>query len=299
MDNINLKAAILAFILFIVTYIYYVRQPGSVMSFGVAVVLTVITVVMVVAYFFAIKLTAHLLATKVYPNVILYISVPFLVLTTVAWIIYALFYVKAFGVNADFWNSLINFLTKHGLFIAICTIVIGLTYSFPTLNTNAQNQSMLRGNLIFSALVLGSFIVVTLLFYFTNKINQPNLATEFKSYKTLQELNETPTHRIENLATANPYNHMLEPYFLPNKNEVILVAWYSSYNKLKPLETIYRIDKNGLIIEKLTLSDIELEQYLQLTLKDGLIIDHHGKRPLSWIFDGNKSEPKASEFVKP
>lgn len=299
MDNMNLKAAILAVILLIFTYSFYVRQPGSALSVWVPIILGVIAIVMLLVYFFAIKLIAHLIITKVYPSIALNILLPFLLILTLAWLVYAFIYVKPFGVNADFWTLLRAFLIKHGVFISICSVVIGLTFSFPTPKLIATNTALLQGNLIFSCSVLAIFIALITIFFFAKKIDQPDLNPTFKSYQPLQETQGTNNYSISVLATANPYNHMLQPIFLPNRNEVILVASYSSNNRLEPLETIYRIDVDGKIIEKLSLSDIKAEQYLQLSLIDGLITDEMGKRPFTWVFDGNKTDIKPENFVKP
>ncbi|RZL30923.1 MAG: hypothetical protein EOO96_17140 [Pedobacter sp.] len=301
MDNVNLKAAILAVILLIFTYTFYVREPGSVLSVWVPIIFGVIAIVMLVVYFFSIKLIGQAITTKVYPNLGLRILLPFITLIAIAWLIYAFIYVKPFGNNIDFLNVVKMFATKHALFIGICTIIIGLTFSYPTSKIIAvDSQIILKKNLFFLALNVEILLICIFLFFICFKIKQPSLDAKYLQYKSLDESQSSENFEINQLISADEYNYLEKPYFLPSKNEIIIISHYGSNNKLKPVRTIYRLNINGDIIETVDdRTDLRSGDLYPMVAVDGILFDEDKRKEvITWIFDGNKNRHSKDSLIK-
>lgn len=288
MENINLRAVILAITLLIFTYSYYVREPGSIMSIWTVVALGIVAVVLFFIYFFTIKLINYNIQAKIYPNIALHIILPFMVITILSWLVYAIIYMKPFGITGDFLALLKVFFTKHVLFIAICAIAIGLTLSFPQQKVNTNNQLLWRNNLIFLASSVLVFLLCISFFYFTKKIKQPQLDAKYKHYQNLKDIHTSGSYEVSHLIAASKYNYVEKPYLLPYKDELILIATYASSNTRKPIQTIYRLNKDGDIIEKIKDDELTDNEFFPIVAIDGILTDYSGKELITWIFNGNR-----------
>ncbi|RZJ82167.1 MAG: hypothetical protein EOO47_01630 [Flavobacterium sp.] len=291
MDNLNLKAIILAVVLLVFTYSYYAGERGSTLSIWVPIIFGLIGLVMLVVYFFAIKLTGYLITTEIYPNIGLRILLPFFTFTIPVWVIFAFITVKSFGNLSDFLRVFKLFATKHMLFIGICTVIIGLTYSYPAGKLETANQVLLKKNLLFLAIAIAVFLLFIYLFFIAFKIKQPNLADKYLQYKNLDQPQSSENFEVAHLLSAEEYKYLAVPYFLPNKDEVIIVSTYGSNNKNKPVYTIYRLNLNGDIIETLNDDkDLRNGNLYPLIMVDGILLDEdRGDDVVTWIFDGNKN----------
>lgn len=298
MDNINLKAAVLAVLLLIFTYSYYAGDRGSTLSIWVPIIFGVIGLVMLAVYFFAIRLTGYLITTQIYPSILLRILLPFFTLTILAWFVFAFITVKPFGNFTDFLHVLKLFATKHVLFIGICTIIIGLAYSYPAGKIDTANQALLKKNLFFLAIAIAMFILFIYLFFIAFKIKQANLADKYLQYKSLGQQQSSENFEVAHLLSAEEYKYLSVPYLLPNKNEVIIVSHYGSNNKNKPVYTIYRLNLDGDIIETLNDDkDLRNGNLYPLIMIDGILLDENrGEDVVTWIFDGNKNRQTASSL---
>lgn len=300
MDNLNIKAIILAICLVIFTYFYYAKSSGSFLSLGAVIAFGIVLLVMCIGYFFVIKIFGYFVSSgKIYPHLAFRILWPFVVFSLFSWLIYGLTCIKPFGINSDFINLIKVFAGKHLVFIAICSLAIGLTLSFTRHQSSLPNEIFLRKNLIFLAGTAGIIFFSTWLFYITKKISQPALTIDLASYKSLDEINSSKEYNIARLLGASQNSLLTVPFFLPGRNELIIIVCYKDNNKDKAIESIYRIDKDGEIKEKLSESDVvnsDDDDFFPLICKNGILTDHSSKKMISWIFDGNKTKQPAENF---
>jgi len=299
MENLNIKAFVLAFTLLIFTYIYYMKSAPNFVVFLAVIVFGVAAVVALLVYFFSIKFIGYTLASgKVYPHVAFHILWPFMVMTLMAWFIYGIFYLEPFGSNNEFIQFVKIFITKHLLFITICTIAIGLTF-FPTSKDKLVDEILLRKNQWYLGATFIVFLLSIGLVFITKKIKQPILDMEYSTYKSLDELNTSKNFSVEKLLDAKDYFHTKAPYFLPNRNEIIIICNYNDANKDHAVYAIYRLNKDGDIIETLKERDVVNDSdndFYPLICKDGILTDFKGEKLISWIFDSNKEKQAAETF---
>ncbi|WP_442588107.1 hypothetical protein ACSBL2_18860 [Pedobacter sp. AW31-3R] len=288
MENINIKAAFLAVILLMFTQHYYVRQPGSIMSPVAAIAIGVIGILIFFAYFFVVKITAYASSTGIYPHIGFRIVLPFMVFLIIAWLIYAGVSIKPFGNTRDYLNILKQFFVTHGLFIAICTLAIGLTISYPAPKEVITQPSSLRSNLNFLVIAIAVFFAMVFLFYITNKIKQPAFDEKYNSYKPLDELPFSANNQITRLLETSEYTHLEQPYLLPNAHQVIIMSNHRSNDKQKPVQMIWRLNKDGDIIEKIEDNELTNDNFYPLIAQDGLFTDYDGKEVITWIFNGER-----------
>ena len=296
MENINIKAAFLSVILLIFTYLYYVRQPGSIMSPLAAIAIGVIGIVIFFAYFFVVKIIAYACSAVIYPHVGFRILWPFMICTTIAWLIYAVVLIKPFGDTSYYLDILKQFFITYGLFIAICTVVIGLTITYPAYKGVTGNPSLLRSNLNFLIMAVAVFLALVFLFYIVNKIKQPDFAAKYKNYKSLDELPSFANNQIIRLLETNPYEYMEQPYLLPNVNQVIIISYHSSNSKQKPVQTIYRLNKDGDIIEKIEDQELTNDDFYPLIYDGGLLTNDKGKKVITWIFNSDRERKNKNDI---
>lgn len=299
MENLNIKAFILALVLLIFTYTYYMKSPPNFVVFAAVIVFGVMAVVALVVYFFSIKFIGHTLASgKVYPHFMFHILWPFVAMSLIGWLIYGGFYIKPFGSNNEFIQLTKAFINKHLLFIAICSIVIGLAF-FPNLKDKVPNEILLKKNQLYLAATFGIFLLTIGLVFITKKIYQPALATDYAAYKSLEEASALENSAIELLVETGQYNKVKEPYLLHAKNELIIITHYNDANTDKAIEAVYRINKDGKVIGTLNRDDVINDSdvdFFPLICKDGILTDFRGKKLISWIFDGNKEKQPAETF---
>ncbi|SOD13340.1 hypothetical protein [Pedobacter xixiisoli] len=299
MENLNIKAFALAIALLIFTYSYYMKSEPNFIAFAAVIVFGVLAVVALVVYFFTIKFIGHTLASgKVYPHLAFHILWPFAVMSLLGWFIYGLFYVEPFGPNREFLHLVKVFVSKHLLFTAICSIAIGLTF-FPNLKDKIPNELLLRKNQWYLGATFGVFLVSIVLIFITKKINQSALTNDYADYKSLDEINTSENFSIGKLLDTNDYMHTKPPYFLPNRNELIIITNYDDANKDQAVYAVYRINKNGDIIETLRESDVVNDSdndFFPLICKNGILTDFKGKKLISWVFDSNIEKQAAEQF---
>ncbi|MFC3563248.1 hypothetical protein [Pedobacter jamesrossensis] len=295
--NLNIKAVILAFVLLVFTYKYYVRTPGSFMSILAVFAVGAIALAIFVSYFFGIKLIAYFINNGfIYPKLIFNILWPFIVLTFVTWIIYGFIYIKPFGLNSDFIALTTTFIFKNALFIAICSILIGITLSFPPLTDKTASEMLMKKNILYLVGISSAFLFSIVIFYLVNKINQTSSIANYTTYQKLDDLNNEGTYTVQKFIVPSENNFVGEPYVLPNKNELIIISDYGGNNRSKPIQKIYRIDTNGKIIAELEATVVEGGKFFPLICKNGILTDYDGKQLISWIFDGNKEKQPANSF---
>ena len=299
MENLNFKAFALALVLLIFTYTYYMKGQPNFVVFAAVILFSVMAVIALVLYFFSIKFIGHALSSgKVYPHLAFHILWPFVVMSLTGWLIYGGFYVKPFGSNNDFSQLAKVFVTKHLVFIAICSIAIGFTF-FPSLKDKVPNEILLKKNQLYLAATFGVFLLGVGFVFFAKKINQPALDNHYAAYKSLEELDASPDSNIFNLVETGEYNSVMEPYVLPERNELILIAHYNDANEDKAIETIYRINRDGDIVASLNKEEVVNDSdvdFFPLICRDGILTDFNGKKLISWIFDGNKEKQPVETF---
>jgi len=296
MENINIKAAILSVILLMFTYLYYVRQPGSLLSPVAAIAVSVIGIVIFFAYFFVVKIIAYASSSVIYPHFGFRILLPFMVFIIIAWLIYAAVLIKPFGQTSYYLNILKKFFITHGLFIAICTLVIGLTITYPVPKVITDNSSSLRSSRNFLAIAVAVFFATVFLFYMINKIKQPGFDATYKNYKSLDELPSSANHQIIHLLGSGEYKEMEQPYLLPHANQVIIISNHSSNNTQKPVQTIYRLNKDGDIIEKIEDQELTNDDFYPLIYNEGLLTNYNGKEVITWIFNSDRERKKKNDI---
>lgn len=299
MENINLKAALLAVVLIIFTYNYYVKEPGSILSFGTLIVVGILALIIFFAYFFGIKIIGYVISNKIFPNVLLNILIPFLVISFTAWVIYAFMYIKPFGLTKDFLLLVKVFAAKHLVFIAICSTVIGLTLSFPAQTNRPTDQLLLRNNLLFISCGVLIFLLGIFAFYRANLINQPPLDPKYTAYKYLGESMTSKNYEVTRLVAAAEQTVVDQPYLLADKNELILFTLFQSGNTPAPIATIYRIDQDGKLVASAKSDEFTDNHFFPVVLKDGMLTDYDGDEEITWIFDGNKKRLNAASIVRP
>jgi len=296
MENINIKAVILSVILLMFTYLYYVRQPGSLLSPVAAIAVGVIGIVIFFAYFCVVKIIAYASSSIIYPNIGFRILLPFMVFTIVAWLIYAAVLIKPFGNISYYLDILKQFFITYGLFIAICTVVIGLTITYPAPKEIIDNPSSLQSNRNFLVIAVAVFLALVFLFYIINRIKQPGYDAKYKKYKSLDELPSSANHQIIRLLETSEYKDMEQPYLLPHANQVIIISNHSSNNKQKPVQTIYRLNKDGDIIEKIEDQELTNDDFYPLIYNDGLLTNYNGKEVITWIFNSGRERKKKNDI---
>lgn len=295
----HLIAFVLAVIMVIITYKYFVRT-NSFVTYHAVIGVAIVAVVAFIVYFLIIELIGYfIISGKIYPNTALIVLWPFVVITFLSWLIFGFMNVKPFGYASDFFAILKAFLTTFIPFIAICTVLIGVTYSYLILNSKTADAVLFQNNILYLTLCVVACLVSIAMFYFTNLIKQLNLSPEYSYYKTLDE-----GVNAENLfIKASEYNSITEPYILPNHKELILIENYSSSNKYLPVKIVYKIDINGKILdtfsedEAVVTSPNKEEDFFPLVCKNGILSNYDSKRVISWVFDGNKKKYAATELL--
>jgi hypothetical protein len=297
MEHVNLKAGILAIILLVFTYGYYVQRPGSIFSLSTALTLGALATGIFFAYFFGVKIISHAISGKIYPNILLNILLPLIVIGFFAWLLFAFIYIKPFGRTGDFADTLKYFFFRHGLFIALSTLAVGLTLSFPLQKERVADAGLLRSNLIFLSCAVVAFVLSIYAFYYAKRIRQPQLNAKFEQYKSLKDITGSAHCDVMLLVRAREFNYVGRPYLVPYKNELIIAAEYNSTGREKPVETIYRISKDGDIIDQISEDELRANDFFPIVLKEGMLTDGNGKEWITWIFDGNKARQNRAQLV--
>lgn len=302
MENVNnvltVKSFVLAFVLLVFTYIYYIAKNaggfvslGAVIGFGIALILTY------VIYFILIRLLGALILSEwVYPNLFFRTLIPFLLIVLVFWVVYGFVKIEPFAGVSDFMLLSKAFFTRHLLFIGISSTLIALVFSLPFQKAEPQGDLSFMPTLKMISGLSAAFILSVLLFYWTNKIAQPKLNADYAAYPDLKMPVRASGHQIEFLMEAGQYKEVGLPYVFKDKQELILNYLHSSSYRFPPLMKSFKIDKSGSIIDSL-----DAEGLLPLNepaeFRDGFIVDHDRNRVVSWVFNGDQSVHKGSELL--
>jgi len=295
----NLKAIILAIILVAFTYFYYFHSTLNVVAAVVYIVLAAYAFALFFAYFFGIKGVSYLIQnSKIYPNIFLAFVLPFLVVALLSWLIHAFNNIKPFPQSSDYYLILKDFIIKHVVFIVICIAVITVVTYFPAPKNHNNNVGLLRSNINFGLVICLLIALSIFAFYKANLISQLGLDSKFKSYNNLENGISSNQYEVNLLLSASPYNYADQPYLYREKDEVIIACKISSGNKDDGIETIYRIDKNGNIIDSAGRDDLETNDFYPAIIKGGLITDYNEKEFMTWIFNSSKERQSFNDIQK-
>jgi len=294
--NINLKTALLAAILLAFTYFYYLSgRTFNFLSLGTVIIFLLGFVVILVLTTLLVSFVAYLLNSGIiYPNTNLLISLVFVVLLFVFWLVYGFVQLPSFADFSAYGIFIKQFLTSHLLYIAVCSVVIGGGVRlFLYHSQHLGLPEAMQGNIKFIFYILAALVLSVLSFYWMKKIKQAPMQIEEQAYHRLplaQQLLDTKGIHITS-----------KPYYLPESQEVIILLEYPSSNKKVPIDQIFRIDKNGVIKDSLKILDLTTES---LIFDNGLLISQNSDKVFTWIFDHqtialdkDKAEVKRKEIV--
>ncbi|SMC41608.1 hypothetical protein [Pedobacter africanus] len=299
MESINIKAGILTLVLLLFTYVFYLRQPLNFLSLGAAAGTAALVLIIALIYFFGTKFIGYAIQHKFYPNIALRMLLPFVALTLLSWLVYAFIEVKPFGSSKDFLAILSNFTSRHLLYIAVCTTLTSLTFSFPPQKDSITDALLLRQNLLFLVATIFAFVLSVFAVYKVKLIDQPRLDPKYTLYKSLNENQDLKHYELEQLPVSEPGTILDKPYLLAHKQELVLVSISGGSNRLPPVERIYKLDQNGKLINSVNAQTLISADFFPLVLQaDGLLTDHSGKALITWIFDGNTSRQAKDRIVK-
>ncbi|MGJ1392801.1 hypothetical protein ACR78F_20665 [Sphingobacterium spiritivorum] len=159
--------------------------------------------------------------------------------------------------------------------------------------------ALFYNNIKFALCVAGIVVVSVFLIYCIKLIKQPDLRAKFVLYQTLDNQFDLDGLEIKLLLDAGTQHHASEPYFLPDRNELIINALAESSNKIPPLYKSYKVDKEGKVI-----ADLETDAQFAgvqgpFTFEEGYIKANHADQVVTWVFDGNKEIRDVSSFSAP
>lgn len=296
----NIKSLIAALIVSFIVVNYVYSRRGEFISFGAAIIGGVMAIVFFLLCFIIVKIIAYFIVREIiYPKIIFRILLPFLSILFISFIVYGYIYFETFGVLKDFIRILKNFAIEIIPFIAISTIITGLIFSTFNEENEIRNMVLFRKNLIFLVVIGVLNILSIYMFYYINKINQPELDIKYSYYKNLNERITSENYEMELLLSDSEYQFgskpdVSEPYFLVDKNELVI---YSSFddmtNAKRPVRFLvcYKINKDGVIIDKI--KDSELATYYGGYLfQDGYLRNSDSTKVVTWVFDGQKDSLK-------
>lgn len=299
MESINIKAGILTLVLLLFTYVFYLRQPLNFLSLGAVAGTAALVLLIALVYFFGIKFIGYAIQHKIYPSIALRVLLPFVTLALISWLLYAFIGVKPFGSSKDFLAIFSNFASRHLLYIAVCTTLTGLAFSFPTQKDSIADVVLLRQNLLFLTVTALAFVLSVFAVYKVKRIDQPGLDPKYTDYKSLNENQDLKHYKLEQLPVSEPGAILDQPYLLPHKQELVLVSISGSSNRIPPVERIYKLDQNGKLISSVNAQVLTASDFFPLMLQaDGLLTDHSGKQLITWIFDGNTNRQAKDQLVK-
>lgn len=275
--NINLKTALLAAILLAFTYFYYLGgRTFNFLSLGTVILFLLGCAVVLVLTTLLVSFVAYLLNSGViYPNTGLLISLVFVVLLFVFWLIYGFAQLPSFADFSAYGIFIKKFLTSHLLYIAVSSVVVGggvRLFLYRPLQAGVPET--MQGNIKFIFYILAVLVLSVLSFYWMKKIKQAPMNIEEQAYHHLplaQQLLDTKGIHIAS-----------KPYYLPKSKEVIILLEYPSSNKNVPIDQIFSIDKDGMIKDSLKISDLTTES---LIFDNGLLISQNSDKVYTWIFD--------------
>lgn len=291
MDNfsMNIKSALLAAAILLFTYFYYAGKGGSFLSLGSAIVFWFLCGAALVLCTLAVRLVAHMtISGLIYPNAVSMVLLPFLCILLLFWLAYGTFSIPAFADFPGYAAALKGFFRSHLLYIAVVSVVIGggLYFSLPK-NIPAA-RPLFNANLLFGLSMAGAFILSAAGFYWAKKISQPALDPKYAAYKRLSEDVQFQDLEISLLLDAGPDHTASQPYYLEERGELIISLHYASSNKHTPLFKVFRIDRQGEMIDSLDAEGLTVGSG-SLIFDKGLIRPADSKSAYFWVFDGAKT----------
>lgn len=261
------------------------------MNFELAVVMAVIVFAFFLICFLIIRLITFCIENEqIYPTVFFRILLPFISISLVSLITYGFIYIEPFGETRDFIMILENFVKKIVPLIAISSIIMGLFLSIGVLKQVTKERKLLFNNLKFLLGIVIISIITISMFYYVNKIKQPD---KVPYYKNLAENVTSSNYEIKLLLEAPQYHYVSEPYFIENKKEIIVNTVYADSNKFPPLYMSYKIDDTGEIINTLNESELNINKdYEPYIFQDGFIRDYDSINVFTWVFDNKKEKQR-------
>ncbi|EEI90075.1 hypothetical protein HMPREF0765_4335 [Sphingobacterium spiritivorum ATCC 33300] len=300
MTTANIKALILSLLIFIFTYWYYSSQQPSFLSFGTAVFAGLISLILVLLGACIIRALDQLILSQIiYPHILFRFLQPFLILLLLFWLSYGIFYTGRFGYSYEFTSSVKQFFRLHLPYITVVCILLAIGLSLPFPSQKMSVGALFYNNIKFALCVAGIVVVSIFLIYWIKLIKQPNLGTKFVLYETLDNQFDLDGLEVKLLLDVGTQHHASEPYFLPDRNELIINALAESSNKIPPLHKSYKVDKEGKVIADLD-TDIQFAGAQgPFTFEEGYIKANQADQLVTWVFDGNKEIRDVSSFSVP
>lgn len=300
MTTANIKAMILSLLILIFTYWYYSSQQPNFLSFGTAVFAGLISLILVLLVACIIRWLDHLILSQIiYPHIIFRFLQPFLILLLLFWLGYGIFCTGSFGYSYEFTSSVKQFFRLHLPYITVVCVLLAIGLSLPFQSQKISMDTLFYNNVKFALCAAGIVVVSIFLMYWIKIIKQPDLKTKFVLYQTLDNQFDLDGLEVKLLLDAGTQHHASEPYFLPDRNELIINALAESSNKIPPLYKSYKVDKEGRIIADLDTDAQFAGAQGPFTFEDGYIKDNHAGQLVTWVFDGNKEIRDASSFSAP
>ncbi|MGJ1388705.1 hypothetical protein ACR782_21065 [Sphingobacterium spiritivorum] len=300
MTTANIKALILSLLILIFTYWYYSTQQPSFLSFGTAVFATFISLILILLVACIIRGLDHLIVSQlIYPHILFRFLQPFLILLLLFWLGYGIFCIASFGYSNEFSSSVKQFFRLHLPYITVVCILLAIGLSLPFQSQKISVGALFYNNIKFALCVAGIVVVSVFLIYWIKLIKQPDLGTKFVLYQTLDNQFDLDGVEVKMLLDAGKQHHASEPYFLPDRNELIINILSESSNKTPPLQKSYKVDKEGKIIADLDTDAQFAGAQGPFTFEDGYIKANQADQLVTWVYDGNKEIRDISSFSAP
>lgn len=294
MKNLILKSISLAAFLLYFSYDYYLTEHGHFMSVGVVVAVGIIVFAIFLVSSAVIAIMGYLICNKIFPSIVLALILPFAGVAFLSWLVYAGSYAKSFELTKDYVIVFKGFLSKHLAFVAICTTLISLVFYYSAPQERVGKRSMLRNNLLVLLGIVLLFMYSIYLFYNANLIKEPQPEPKYALYKKLGEVIDSQIYEVEHLPISSEDRSLGKPYIVAGKNELIIYTTYYHNGGIPGIETIYRIDKNGKIIESVDWKELlDKDSVNEFEFKDGILKDPLNQEDITWIFNGSKKRRPA------
>lgn len=207
------------------------------LSFGTAVFGTFISLILILLVACIIRGLDHLIVSQlIYPHILFRFLQPFLILLLLFWLGYGIFCIASFGYSNEFSSSVKQFFRLHLPYITIVCILLAIGLSLPFQSQKISVGALFYNNIKFALCVAGIVVVSVFLIYWIKLIKQPDLGTKFVLYQTLDNQFDLDGVEVKMLLDAGKQHHASEPYFLPDRNELIINILSESSNKTPPLQ---------------------------------------------------------------
>jgi hypothetical protein len=303
--HLNLKSFGIACVLtlLVLTDTFSKEEGGGFINIEAVIGVALIALVFLLCCFIIVRLIAYFIVKeKLYPNIIFQILIPFFFILNASFIIYGIYFIKPFGEIEDFKRTIKSFITEIIPYIAISTIIAGFIFSIELQKKETVKSVLLRNNLLVLVLLIVLSCRSPFLFYNSNKIEQPKIDKKYLSYKSLKESITSENYKVELLLPDNKYQYVSAPYFLKNSSELIINILRGSTtndgNKPPEIRMSYKIDAEGVIISKLSSSELESADVFPIVFDEGYLRDYRSTIVSTWTFDGNREKLKYKELKK-